>query len=268
MNTTNTISPKLDTENNEKQVMNTTHRLKDIINLPSEISEEEIQDFINKEIHWIQSDEYIIRKMAATGKSKESIKKDVEKILTQLQKTTLEFNKNTEIGTGGIYRQDENNPKTRVFESSIVGKKHSAKHEVTHTLSEHALETGDDLLRLFNREYKNYPNIKVIKWYDKVNPSAKASARRWANDKREQQVVARSIMDYIEETQGVKRGEKINISNINILRDDMNKLQKENNRLQKEDLKHSDIRTLMLAFQRKYGDNYPSKLLELLNTAY
>ena len=154
----------------------------------------------------------------------------------------------------------------RVFEGNTDEKKHSTKHEIIHTLSEHALETGDELLRVFNREYKKYPKINAMKWHDRVNPLA--MTQRWANNSQEQQVVARRIMDYIESTQGLKRGEKLSISNINDLRDDMNKFKRENEHLQKKDMRYNDITRLMLTFQRKYGDNYPNKLLELLNTAY
>ena len=265
MNTISKVAAETDTDNqntNKEQMIDANHGLKDIINLPNDMDEQEIQSFIDKEIHRLRSDEYMRRKMAATGKSEEKIRKDVEKMISQLWKTTLIFDKETCVhaGAGGVYSQDIKNPKIRVFEDEIFYKKESTNHEIFHALSEQALKTGDELIEFFNSKHKNYPKVKLDRWYDKLHPFE--TIQKWANNSPEQQVVAKRIMDYIEKTQGIKRGEKLTLSNIDELKNDMMKF------IQKEDMRHMDIIYLMAAFKKKFGLNYPNKLLELLNNAY
>jgi hypothetical protein len=87
MNTISKVAAETDTDNqntNKEQMIDANHGLKDIINLPNDMDEQEIQSYIDKEIKWLRSDEYMRRKMAATGKSEEKIRKDVEKMISQL----------------------------------------------------------------------------------------------------------------------------------------------------------------------------------------
>lgn len=261
MNTISKVAVETDTDNqniNKGEMIDANHSLRDIINLPNDMDEQEIQSYIDKEIKWLRSDEYMRRKMAATGKSEEKIRKDVEKMISQIQKTILEFDKKSEEWAVGVYVPDKKNPTIRVF--GAIAAKEAAHHEIQHALSEQALTTSDELLQLFNNKYKKYPKESTVRWYDKLHPFE--TIQKWTNKSPEQQVVARKIMDYIEETQGIKRGEKLSIINIDELQKDMNKF------LQEKDMRYGEIIGLMLAFKRKYGDNYPNKLLELLNAAY
>jgi len=53
-------------------------------------------------------------------------------------------------------------------------------------------------------------------------------------------------MDYIEKTQEIKRGTKLDITNIDILKKDMNEY------LKRKDMRYSDIMSIMWRFKKKY----------------
>lgn len=260
INIDNVFTRKIKNNNSKIEIANTKTELKNIINLPNDINEQDIQHIIEKEKNRLRSDEYVRRKMASTGRSETNIKKEVENIITHISKTTLVFDEDTDDFGGGVYVNDKKNPKAIIFPDKFWWTIGSVDHEIKHALSESALDISDGLMRLFYDKYRKYPKQNINRWYDNIHPFE--NMQKWANNRKEQQAITKRIMDYIEETQWVKRGSKLTIENINILKKDMN------NFLNKKSSIYSDIFYIMRGFQKKFGDNYPYKLLELLNNAY
>lgn len=232
------------------------------INGASIEQEKHIVHCIEKELAWLDSDEYISRKKEATGVSEGKIKKDIQKIKEQLAKTTINLLDEKADLAVGVYSQDKNNPIINIFKTYDQDLTlNSLDHEVKHMCSEQALETMDDLVRVFCSNYRKYPKINNKKIIDYLIPVVETSGK-WASNAPEQQVISKRIMDIIEKDHGIKRGTKLTIDHLKLLIDDL-KIQIKNN-----DIKNSDIITMLYAMKKKHKDSYMHKLCEMVNKAY
>ncbi len=232
------------------------------INGASMEQKEHIIHCIEKESAWLDSDEYISRKKEATGFSEDKIKKDALKIKGQLAKTTINLLDEKADLAAGVYSQDKNNPVINIFQTYDQGHTlNSLDHEIKHMCSEQALETMDDLVRVFCSNYRKYPKINNKKITDYLIPIVETSGR-WASNAPEQQVISKRIMDILEEEHGIKRGTKLTVNDLKLLIDDLN-IQIENN-----NIKNGDIITMLYAMKQKHKDSYMQKLCEMVNKAY
>lgn len=252
-------SEKLKVEEATNQATNI--QSKQLINLPSYITENDIEKIITKELDWINSDEYIQRKMIATWMTRNAIVKDAEQIIHQFKKTYINFLSDSADLAFGAYVQNKQTPIINLYQTNQNGiLLKTLDHEIKHALSEQSLETQDDLIKLFNSKYKKYPNINVKKWRDYVVPWESTS--RWASNSPEQQAVSKRIMDIVEKTQWVKRWEKLTADNIKTLINDLR------TSIKNEDYANSDIISLFVAFKAKFGKMYYEKIVDLVNNAY
>ncbi len=232
------------------------------INGASIEQKEHIVHCIEKELAWLDSDEYTSRKKEATGMPESQIKKDIQKIKEQLAKTVINLLDEDADLASGVYAQDKNNPIINIFKTYDQNLTLSTiDHEVKHMCSEQALETMDDLVRVFCSNYRKYPKINNKKITDYLIPVGETSGR-WASNAQEQQVISKRIMDIIEENHGIKRGTKLTVDNHKLLIDDLNSQIKNN------DMKNMDIITMLHAMKQKHKDSYMQKLYQMVNKAY
>jgi hypothetical protein len=84
---------------------------------------QKINYFIEKELKWLDSNEYVLRKKEATGMSEIMIKRDVEKIKEQLAKTKINILYEKADLASGVYSQDKKNllcPKWKKYVYCLV----------------------------------------------------------------------------------------------------------------------------------------------------
>jgi hypothetical protein len=232
---------------------------KTITGNPEYIDEAHLSNLIKRETDWLRSPEYIKRKMAATGKSEEAIRKESEKIINNINNTSIKYTGKSENWASGLYSPG-NKPTISIFNGNVDYPFYEGvlDHEVKHAFSEMG-NPGDDIIRFFKNEgYRNYPKVNLNKTIkDRLSS---AFEQNWVNHPTEQQVIGRRIMDIIEETQGLKRGTELTENNIKEL---INNLKKD-----KYNTANGDVFTLMSAYKRKFGKDYPKQLVEFLNKAY
>lgn len=234
---------------------------KGITQSSNKIDQTIIDDYTKREIDWLNSEEYIKRNMAATGKTREAVMKETDKIIKQVNKTTLNTLDDKADMAAGVYVQDKNKPLINLFNTG--DKKlllNTADHEIKHAASQLAIRSTDGLIDLVTNPYKKYPTINVKKWYDNFIPGE--SATKWASNAPEQQVVSKRIMDLVEKTQGVKRGTQLTDDNIKGVIDLLNK------DIKAQNFADSDIITMMHSFKSKFGKDYYKQIKEMVNKAY
>ena len=202
--------------------------------------------------------------MEATGKSKERVIKESDKMIQKLRNTDVNFVDEIEDGAGALYTAGIGKTNPRVTVWKAPNKKHGESllsHEIKHASSEAAI-LKDPLFEVFNSSYKKYPKLSVSnKWYD--NPTLAISEKAYYNDPREQQVIARRIMDIIENEQGIKRGTKITRGNFDVLRNSLNTQNKA------KDTHNADIMSMLQQFKHKFGQTeYIDKTIDFINKAY
>jgi hypothetical protein len=220
-----------------------------------------IDDYTKQEINWLNSEEYIKRNMAATGKTRKAVIKETDKIIKQVNKTTLNTFDDKADMAAGVYVQDKNKPIINLFntgnEKQLLN---TADHEIKHAVSQQAIRSNDGLIDLVTNPYKKYPTVNVKKWYDNFIPGETTS--KWASNAPEQQVVSKRIMDLVEKTQGVKRGTQLTDDNIKSVIDLLNKEIKNGNP------QNSDIIAMLSSFKSKFGKNYYPIVKDMVNKAY
>ena len=232
---------------------------KSITGNPEHIDQEHLSGLIKRETDWLRSPEYIKRKKAATGKSEEAIKKESEKIINNINNTTIEYTGKSEDAAQGLYSPGKN-PKISIFngDTDYLRDESVLRHEAGHAFSEMGIP-GDDLVKFLKGEgYKNYPKVNLNKTIG--DKALSLLGQNWENLAPEQQVVGRRIMDLIEETQGLKRGTQLTEDNTKTL---IAHLKKNIN-----SVKDEDVLTIMSAFKKKFGEGYSKQLTDFLNKAY
>ena len=214
-----------------------------------------------KEIDWLNSEEYIFRKMQSTGMTRDAIIKDKEKILKQLDKTNINFLDAESEAARGIYVNGKN-PRIDIFkhkkEEDVLN---TLSHEIKHAASEQAIRSGDPLIDLFTNPYKRYDKVSTKKWYDNLIPGESIS--KWASHPAEQQTVSKRAMDLIESTQNIKRGTELTDDNFKKLFETLNE------EIRSGNTQNSDIISMFRAIYRKHGKEKAIKLIKnMVNNAY
>ena len=133
-------------------------------------------------------------------------------------------------------------------------------HEIKHAVSEQALETMDDLIKVFTSNYRRYPKINNKRVIDYLIPVE--TLGKWASKAPEQQVISKRIMDIMETDYGIKRGSKLTTDNLKKLISDLN------HQIKTRDERNSDIIAMLYKMKQKHQDSYQSKLCEMVNNAY
>ena len=221
----------------------------------------EIQNITEKEISYITSPEYLQTRMANTGETKEQVLKNVNKILENINKTSVNsvqrlpsnegdymraFSTGMTPKKGTFFPSLDFNPSVNFsnkgdFYDTTLG---IVDHEIKHAFS--PISTGS------YSKYKNYPTIDIKIPTDKVYEN-------YLNLPHEQQVRFNKIKDYMEEAHGIKKGTKFTDDNITKLIDDIDQ-GKFNSR------KYSDVLELLNnANLEKASKSY---LKEVLNKAW
>lgn len=227
----------------------------------NKIDQSIIDNYTQREIDWLNSDEYIKRNINATGKSKEAVIKERNKIFDQINKTTLNVLDDKADMAAGVYTQDKKNPLINLFNTGNEAQLFNvADHEIKHAVSQQAIRNTDGLIDLVTNPYKKYPTVNVKKWYDNFIPGETTS--KWASNAPEQQVVSKRIMDLVEKTQGVKRGTQLTEDNIKGVTDLLNK------EIKNKNPQNSDIIAMLSSFKSKFGKNYYSIIKDMVNKAY
>ncbi len=231
------------------------------INNANSAQTQKINYFLERELKWLDDNEYILRKKEATGMSESTIKEDVQKIKEQLAKTEINFLDEEADLASGVYSQDKKNPIINMFKTDDEYLTlNSIDHEIKHVVSEQALETMDDLIRLFTSNYKKYPKINIKRTIDYLIPGE--TLGKWASKAQEQQVISKRIMDIMETSYGIKRGTRLTTDDLKKLTFDLN------NQIGIGDEKNNDIITMLYKMKQKYKESYKYKLCEMVNKAY
>ena len=220
---------------------------------------------MSKNAQWLESPQYLKRRMAATGETAVQVKADVAKILAEGEKTKFVVepygNKNLE----GLYTRPK---KYAWFERNILGKKDTPAeisiqqglpferhmgaldHEIKHAMSQFAT----------NNNYKNYPTVKVGNWFER-NIHGLGTHAEYLNMAPEQQVRYLKILEDIEKSKGIPKGDIITPEQF----DDW-----VNTRYNPYYSKGSndDVVDLVDGIARRFGKNGRKILLDKLNKAY
>ena len=173
------------------------------------ISQDDIQSIFKKEADWLRSDEYLKRRIAATGENPITVKKDVEKAISRFDDIEVNVVKKSK-NTSGTY-----NPYSHDIELSPKLNKDKAiealDHEIKHALSQLST-TGFSA-------YKKYPTTTLGNVLTRNFSAPKHM--KYLNKPWEQQVRKLRLLDFINETQGVPRGQTLTMKNIDQLAEDV-----------------------------------------------
>jgi hypothetical protein len=173
------------------------------------ISQDDIQSAFKKEADWLRSDEYLKRRIAATGENPIAVKKDIEKIISRSANTAVNVEKlskntlGTYTGSSNIIRLAPHLTKTQALAT--------LDHEVKHAMSQLAT-TG-------RGSYSKYPTTTLGNIFTRGFSMPKHMA--YLNQPWEQQVRKLRLLDFINESQGVPRGQKLTMENIQQLAEDI-----------------------------------------------
>jgi hypothetical protein len=168
----------------------------------NKISLNDVDKLGKKEIDWLQSDEYLKRRSAATGESASEIQKDIDEIINRWGNLSVRA-ANTGKDASGFYSRG----KKRILLSDKLNREEALPvldHEVKHALSQMGGLTGF-------KGYKKYPTTKVDTWLNRTLglKNAHYYAEPW-----EQQVRGLRLLDFIEKTQGIPRGTTLSMEDI------------------------------------------------------
>ncbi len=177
-----------------------------ITGLRAGVTAEDVNNLIDKNINYIESDEYLQRRMATTGESKEQVLKDVSKYKDRLKNTTINLSAS---GEGGL--MDPLNIPYLTNKKIKVGKGIADKeevlgvldHEIKHMLSPASefplfspnTTSGDRLGKYFN-----YPELEI---------NSPAGKYDYFRDPMEQQVRMLKLNEKIRQDLGIKDIRKI-----------------------------------------------------------
>ncbi len=191
--------------------------------LPEGVTTRDLQSVIQKNLDWVKSDEYISRRMASTGETRDQVIKTTDKWIKDLQKRTkYGMTEGTLDDPSGEYRIHFNpvfGRKSSVTVNSEVATNPEKflnifEHEFIHGLSPMA-KPGQGHL------YKNYPVLNV--GADKPTlfqslfgkPTTEQKTLRYLAEEGEQQARAVRLNNRIRQDLGIKDFRKITESEIN-----------------------------------------------------
>jgi probable phosphoglycerate mutase len=244
--------------------------LKNELPLNNQISRSELNAMIKRESDWLNSDEYLRRRMANTGETEAQVKAAVDKYHDKIKKTEIVVGDTKDPATYGYYNLGKTeNPKIVIGEHLTRDEAlATADHEIKHAMGQSSgfYEKSD-----IAAKYKNYPTIKVGNWFQRNVPGLGKVADHmvYLNKGEEQQVRALKLLDLIEESEGIPRGTQLTQKDLTSF---VNK-HKPGTEAGENFIKiHGDVNDLIQNVAKKYGKdvkNTPRKrLLDFLNKAY
>lgn len=215
---------------------------------------------IKREKDWLNSEEYIRRKQKATGKSRESIISERDKILKNIDEAQVQY-----PGTGAEgaanYSRGSNSIRVLGKGERPHAQAGAIDHELKHAASEVSLSRPvDDVFPSTLGSYRGYPTIGVGKSkLDEYNPMA--FGVQYHKKPYEQQVRFRRFMDLAEKQLGIPRGQKLTTDQV---------AEAYNSILKDPDLsdEFSDVISLIQGAQMRYGSNTRKVFTDALNQAY
>lgn len=177
-----------------------------ITGLRAGVTADDVNNLIDKNINYIESDEYLQRRMATTGESKEQVLKDVSKYKDRLKNTTINLSAS---GQGGLMNPINipylTNKKIKVGKG-IADKEEVLgvlDHEIKHMLSpasEFPLFSPNTTSGGRYGKYSNYPELEINSPTDKYD---------YFRDPMEQQVRMLKLNEKIRQDLGIKDIRKI-----------------------------------------------------------
>jgi len=173
------------------------------------ILDSDINKLFNREKEWLQSDEFVRRKAAATGKSEAKIKSEVDRIIKNSKNANV-FTKSLPKKTYGLYSGKDiaiSNKLDREEALATLG------HEGKHLFSE-----AIDINSAFKNPYRKYPTVKVGNLKTNIK---EFGFNNYLRLPAEQQVRARTALDFIEQKYGIPRGTKLSTEDISKFTDDI-----------------------------------------------
>jgi hypothetical protein len=214
---------------------------------------------------WLQSPEYLSRRMAASGETAAQVKADVARILEEAKNTKFVVEPYKNKNLHGLYSRSKN---PGWFDRNILREKATPAevsvredlpleqhmgtldHEIKHAMSQFAASNN----------YKGYPTLKVGNWFDR-NIKGLGRHKEYLNEAPEQQVRFLKILEDIEKSKGIPKGETITPAQF----DDW--VDTRYNPYYSESA-NEDVVDLVNEIANKYGKDTRKKLLDRLNRAY
>jgi hypothetical protein len=126
-------------------------------NLPEGLTKQHVADILENNLSWIESPEYLKRRMATTGESIEQVTKNVQALKKRFKNTKIEFtNKGLGKNSDGIYSGNPSNLISNIRKDVIKIKPDQSLEEIMATIDH---EVGHALSPAIKNEklYKNYP---------------------------------------------------------------------------------------------------------------
>jgi len=195
----------------------------------------EIKEMTDREISYIKSPEYLQTRMNNTGESEKIIKKDIDNILKNVNKTTItgvDGHSYLAVGTDGEYSRKQianalNPNPEKFFPSWDKGprinynnnglysepKLSAIDHEIKHAFS----PISTNKLQGESKVYKNYPTLELEQFKGTTSKHVE-----YLSKPEEQQVRFNKIKDYMEKTYGIKRGSKFTKEDVSKFSEDFN----------------------------------------------
>jgi len=215
---------------------------------------------IKREKAWLNSEEYIRRKQAATGKSRESIISERDKILKNIDEAQVQYPGTGAEGTAN-YSRNSNSIRILGKGERPFAEAGAIDHELKHAASEVSLARPvDDIAPSTLGSYRGYPTIGVGKSkLDEYNPMA--FGVQYHKKPYEQQVRFRRFMDLAERQLGIPRGQKLTTDQV---------AEAYNSILKDPDLsdEFGDVISLIQGAQMRYGDDTRKVFTDAVNQAY
>lgn len=250
-----------------------------IKNLPSDIAESEVRDIVQKNIDWVKSEEYIKRRMANTGESREAVVNSVNKWVNDFNKSgSIKFLEsiNDPLGASrGLYASRQFGfipPSVKInLEGYKAGSAFNdvAKEQMLNTIDheiKHALSPAEKQSKL----YKNYPKLDVSPKKESTketlirlfgNKDSNRLHLEYLNAPEEQQVRALRLYDLVRE--------KLNINELREIKpEEWERFVRENPNLHNK-RGFEDVYDLLESALNKQGSKVGGKeILDWINKAW
>lgn len=189
--------------------------------LPKGVSPSDVEAVIQKNLDWVNSDEYMRRRMATTGETKDQIKKSIDRWTNTLQnKTDYEVRKINEGNTSGLYSVRKS-PIFGVDQSISVDPKYAETPEQFLNVFEHEFIHGLSPAVVEEKLYKNYPllDVQATKptFFQRLveKPTAHQQHLRYLAEPSEQQARAVRLNNRIRKDLGIEDFREITESEMN-----------------------------------------------------
>ena len=218
---------------------------------------------VEKQKAWLNSEEYIIRKQAGTGLSREQIIKDRNKIIKKLDEVKFDmwFEEDPNYADEGylaVYKPDLNRIEIGADKGDVKG---SIDHEVKHAGSELSIfaDAFFPVTRKIrsDRFFNNYPTVEIGDDY--------------LDSGQEQQVRFLRMMESIEADQGIKKGTPLTLENLQAYVDKVKKSPGYLRNISGEGsgpYPYSDVDSMLGQMHITHGPDYLKKLLPVINKAW